>query len=254
MARGALVGLVVLFVAQAALPPSAIAQDDEARGLFLAGRAAFDQGRYEDALDRFREAHRLSGRPELLYNIGQAADRLRRDREALEAFEGYLEQTPSDAPNRSIAQNRVDFLREQLARREAATPARTSGDGASGDGAADGDAADDRAADGAGDDGAQDGVATHRTSRARAGVTDASESTEGAGAARPVPSPAEAARASAAESTPAEAPPAEDAGDSVASKWWFWAIVGAAAVGGVVAGVVLLSPDPATTKFEVRLP
>jgi tetratricopeptide (TPR) repeat protein len=58
---------------------AAESHDEEARALFQAGRRAFADARYEDALDRFRSAYELSHRPELLYNIGHAADRLRRD-------------------------------------------------------------------------------------------------------------------------------------------------------------------------------
>ena len=95
--------------------------DDEARGLFLAGQAAFDAARYEDALAYFRRAHERSARPELLYNVAIAADRLRHDDEALEAFEGFLAGTPPDAPQRRDVEARIAVLREAIARREAAT-------------------------------------------------------------------------------------------------------------------------------------
>lgn len=63
--------------AGAQVEPSSDAVDQEARGLFEAGRAAFSDGRFDDALRYFRESFELSGRVELLYNIGTAADRLR---------------------------------------------------------------------------------------------------------------------------------------------------------------------------------
>ena len=53
--------------------------DEEARAIFQAGRTAYDAARYEDALRHFQHAYRLSTRPELLYNVALAADRLRRD-------------------------------------------------------------------------------------------------------------------------------------------------------------------------------
>jgi len=92
-------------------------QDEEARNLFQAGRVAFNDGRYDDAIRYFRQSHELSGRPVLLYNIGTAADRLRRNAEALEAFQGYLEAIP-DAPNRREVESRIRVLREQLAREQ----------------------------------------------------------------------------------------------------------------------------------------
>ena len=53
--------------------------DAEARAHYQAGQLAFDQGRFENALESFRMAYALSQRPELLYNIASAADRLRQD-------------------------------------------------------------------------------------------------------------------------------------------------------------------------------
>ncbi|MCX7807199.1 MAG: tetratricopeptide repeat protein, partial [Deltaproteobacteria bacterium] len=79
--------------------PADEAKDQEARALFQAGQVAFEDGRFEDALQYFRRSYELSGRPALLYNIGLAADRLRRDEEALSAFERYLAEVP-DARNR----------------------------------------------------------------------------------------------------------------------------------------------------------
>lgn len=90
-------------------------KDEEARRLFEAARLAFQDGRFEDALRSFRRAYELSDRPGLLYNIGTAADRLRHDEEAIEAFEEYLEQAP-DAPNRGEVERRLEVLRAHAGR------------------------------------------------------------------------------------------------------------------------------------------
>jgi tetratricopeptide (TPR) repeat protein len=103
-------------VAQAPLP----ADDAEARARFEAGRIAFGQGRYESALEDFRRAHDLTGRSELLYNIGSAADRLRLDGEALEAFEAYLAAV-QESPVHPEVRRRVAVLREMLERGERET-------------------------------------------------------------------------------------------------------------------------------------
>ncbi len=87
--------------------------DQQARALFQQGRAAYEDGRYRDAWDYFRRAYLLSKRPELLYNVGQSADRLRMDKQALEAFELYLKRLP-DAGNRREVENRVRALKERL--------------------------------------------------------------------------------------------------------------------------------------------
>lgn len=92
------------------------ARDEEARSLFQAGRTAFGDGRYADARDYFRRAYELSGRAELLYNVGTAEDRLRNDEAALEAFEAFLAAQP-EAANRTEIEGRIAVLREAIAAR-----------------------------------------------------------------------------------------------------------------------------------------
>ena len=99
--------------------------DRKARALFQQGKQAFENGQYRDAWDYFRKAYLLSKRPELLYNVGQSADRMRMDREALDAFRLYLERLPN-AANRREVENRVRALEERLGETPSATAA--SGD------------------------------------------------------------------------------------------------------------------------------
>lgn len=96
--------------------------DREARFLFEAGRTAYDAGRYREALGHFQRAYELSQRPQLLYNVGQAADRLREDQLALDAFERYLSALPA-AANRPAVEERIKLLREVLAEKQAAAAA-----------------------------------------------------------------------------------------------------------------------------------
>lgn len=101
------------------LTPSAIAEpldtDAEARALYEAGRIAFDQGRFEAALRYFEGSYELSGRPALLFNIGTAADRLRRDETALKAFRRYLKEVP-DSPERPGVIARIRILEQSVTR------------------------------------------------------------------------------------------------------------------------------------------
>jgi tetratricopeptide (TPR) repeat protein len=101
--------------------PTEADRTEEAKGLFAAGRAAFDAGRYEDALDYFQRSHAISGRPALLYNIALAHDRLRNDEKALQGYEAYLAAVP-DAANRTDVETRAAAIRAALARREPAPP------------------------------------------------------------------------------------------------------------------------------------
>jgi tetratricopeptide (TPR) repeat protein len=104
--------------------------EEEARARFVAGRIAFGEGRYEDALADFTRAYELSGKPELLYNIGHTADRLRHDEEALEAFERFLELMPEhearDEVERRVAVLRVEVDQERRRRVEERPAARES--------------------------------------------------------------------------------------------------------------------------------
>jgi tetratricopeptide (TPR) repeat protein len=93
--------------------------DDAARRLFQAGKAAFDAGDFEQALRYFERSFESSHRPQLKYNIGLAADRLRQDDKALAAFNTYLQQVP-DAENRAEVEARIRALEKAKAERAAA--------------------------------------------------------------------------------------------------------------------------------------
>lgn len=103
--------------AQDAADP-ADANDEEARTLFREGEAAYGEGRFEEALDRFQRAYELSQRVALLYNVGLAAMNVGKDREALEAFRGYLA-SDQDLPNRAIVEARVVTLERRIAEQAA---------------------------------------------------------------------------------------------------------------------------------------
>lgn len=112
--------------AQAEAEPGDAAElDRAARALFEAGKIAFDLGRYEEALDHLTQAFNLSKRPLLLFNIASTLDRLRRDAEALDAFERYLREVP-DAPNRPAVEGRVRLLREAVERAKTEEAARAA--------------------------------------------------------------------------------------------------------------------------------
>ncbi len=95
--------------------------------MFEAGSLAFDNARYDDAVEYFPRAYEPSGRAVLLHNVGVAADRLRRDTEALEAFEQFLAQVPAH-PRRRDVEARVEVLRL------AAASAGSGGEGETGEG------------------------------------------------------------------------------------------------------------------------
>jgi len=97
----------------ATAPSGQADRDQRARSLFEQGRQAYGDGRYRDAWANFHDAYQLSGRPELLYNIGQTADRLGQDADALKAFRMYIERLPA-AANRHDVENRIHALEERV--------------------------------------------------------------------------------------------------------------------------------------------
>lgn len=101
-------GVLLAVPVNAQVPDSS--RDEEARRLFQAGQIAYEDARYADALGYFERSYELSQRPELLFNIGQTADRLRDDERAIAAFERYVELLP-DAENRRQVEVRLDILR-----------------------------------------------------------------------------------------------------------------------------------------------
>lgn len=66
------------------------AEDTRARELFLEGEAHYAAGRYEQAADRYLEAYELSQRPELLFNLGNAYERLGDYEQAAEYLRRYV--------------------------------------------------------------------------------------------------------------------------------------------------------------------
>lgn len=94
------------------------ADDAAAREHFERGRAAFQRANYEQALVQFRHAYRLSRRGPLQYNIGVAADRLRRDEEAVEAFEHYLEEAENPRREQEVRERIAALTRTIEQRKE----------------------------------------------------------------------------------------------------------------------------------------
>lgn len=88
--------------------------DEAARVLFDQGTRAYDSGNVELALDRFETAYELSERPQLLYNIAVAHDRLDHRPEALEYYERFTEALP-ESSRAELAASRAAVLRRSAA-------------------------------------------------------------------------------------------------------------------------------------------
>ncbi|MFO8071829.1 MAG: PEGA domain-containing protein [Polyangia bacterium] len=86
-----------------------------ARQHFMAGQDYYTQGRYEKAIEEFKEAYRLDPRPLLLYNIAQAHEKLGDLYEAVDYLKRYLEAEP-DSEDRTTLLNKVANLEARIAK------------------------------------------------------------------------------------------------------------------------------------------
>ncbi|MFW2387849.1 MAG: hypothetical protein ACN4G0_05910 [Polyangiales bacterium] len=85
----------------------------EAKEAFASGTRAYGEGEFETALASFQRAYELTGSPDLLYNIATVSDRMRRDEDALAAYEGYLEARPESADGEHV-RSRIEVLRAAI--------------------------------------------------------------------------------------------------------------------------------------------
>jgi tetratricopeptide (TPR) repeat protein len=86
----------------AAAKPSASA-DKEARKLFFQGDRMYEEGKYEEAVAAFEKAYALSHRPELLFNLANAYERLGQYEEALRSLRDFAPSAP-DGDREKIAE------------------------------------------------------------------------------------------------------------------------------------------------------
>ena len=113
MQRNALVFFVSLLTLSVVAPDRVEAQSENmAKNHYLAGTSYYQQGRYAEAIREFEEAHRLSNKPELLYNIAQAHEKLGNLQQAVKYLEQYLE--APDLTNRLAAEEQLKNIKARL--------------------------------------------------------------------------------------------------------------------------------------------
>ena len=101
-----LTAAILAYAAPAAAQTPTQADEDAAKAHFLAGQAYYEQADYNDAVKEFIEAHRLSHRADLLYNISVCYERLGRWDDAISSLNQYLTEKP-DAPDRAVIDSRI---------------------------------------------------------------------------------------------------------------------------------------------------
>lgn len=82
----------------------------------MRGQKLHNEGLFQEAIVEFQEAYRVKPHPNVLYNIGQAYERLLQYQDAVLWFERYQREGGSAAPYRVVVANRLRVLRGLPAR------------------------------------------------------------------------------------------------------------------------------------------
>jgi tetratricopeptide (TPR) repeat protein len=94
-------------------PPAAPRASSAAQARFEAGVAAYEEGRFRDAIARFKEADQLSPSPLLSFNIAKVHDRMADKPSALASYRDYLRRLPT-AENSDAVRKRIQELEQAL--------------------------------------------------------------------------------------------------------------------------------------------
>jgi hypothetical protein len=110
-----LAGVAIVLIAPAAVADGV---DPQVQKHFDLGNQLYEEGRYDDALVEYDKAYALSKNWKILFNRGQVLVMLRRDPEAIEAFEQYLKQGGAEVPDdrRKSVEADLEKLRQRLAK------------------------------------------------------------------------------------------------------------------------------------------
>lgn len=108
------------------LPPPTPEQLEQAKQAFIAGKALFDEKKFESAAEKFKESYRLSRNPLLLYNVAFTFDQLAQKDMAVFYYKKFLSDAPAEAAQRPDATARLKILEKEL---EKAAPPTGDGDG-----------------------------------------------------------------------------------------------------------------------------
>jgi hypothetical protein len=100
----------------AAATPAEDPRDAAAGRHYEAGQKLHNDGLFQEAIAEYQEAYRIKPHPNVIYNIGQAYERMLKYGEAVGWFERYLREGGAQAPYRVVVQNRLRVLRGLPAR------------------------------------------------------------------------------------------------------------------------------------------
>lgn len=107
--------IACLLVGDAAAQSAGAGSEADARAAFERGRTLYDSGEFLQAAQAFEEAHRLSGKDALLYNLYLAHRDANQPEQAAAALRGFLTKVPN-VENRAQLEARLAALEQGLAR------------------------------------------------------------------------------------------------------------------------------------------
>jgi tetratricopeptide (TPR) repeat protein len=126
VAQGFPVNRIILFciaLAFVAIAPAQTAWADDpapskeqleaAKKAFGEGKSLYDEGKFAEAVEKFKESYRLSRNPLLLYNIGHTLDQAGQKDKALFYYRKFLADAPQNAPQRKDVSKRVDVIEKE---------------------------------------------------------------------------------------------------------------------------------------------
>src|SRR5262245_39990871 len=101
--------MALLVVALAPCARAATPDEEIARAHFATGLSYYDSDRYASAVKEFLEAYRLSHKPELLYNVARAYEKLDDAGRATEYYKRYLQAFPKSNEKHQIQNTLARF-------------------------------------------------------------------------------------------------------------------------------------------------
>lgn len=109
----ALVAIAPASTAWANDPAPTKEQLEAAKKAFGEGKALYEEGKFAEAVEKFKESYRLSRNPLLLYNIGHTLDQAGQKDKALFYYRKFLADAPQNAAQRKDVTKRVEVLEKE---------------------------------------------------------------------------------------------------------------------------------------------
>lgn len=112
---------IAIALGTAALTSPAWAEDpaptkeqlEAAKKAFGEGKTLYDEQKFAEAVEKFKESYRLSRNPLLLYNIGHTLDQAGQKDKALFYYRKFLADAPPSAAQRKDVQKRVETIEKE---------------------------------------------------------------------------------------------------------------------------------------------